>query len=78
MTLIPFSILQLVYFGAGLAEVGLLLLMLGLASVPLRGPSRLGLSREQSGVPPAEGTLGPVGRGWRSLGSRHERQEHSA
>lgn len=57
MMLIPFSVLQAVYFGAGLAELGLLLLMLKVAS-PLPGPVTAG--KKVTG-PRAQGTLGPVG-----------------
>ncbi|MFP5018713.1 hypothetical protein ACKLTP_17185 [Paenarthrobacter ureafaciens] len=57
MMLIPFSVLQAVYFGAGLAELGLLLLMLKVAS-PLPGPVTAG--KKVTGQR-AQGTLGPVG-----------------
>lgn len=56
MMIIPFSVLQAVYFAAGLAELGFLLLLLGVtrpstSSVPAAGPAgRLTLS---SPAPPA-------------------------
>ncbi|WP_309073338.1 hypothetical protein [Paenarthrobacter sp.] len=67
MALIPFSALQAVYFGAGLAEVGLLLLLLGVASPEPAGD-----------VPGSLGPLGPVGDRKAAVGSPHERQKHSA
>ncbi|MDR6436682.1 hypothetical protein J2790_001803 [Paenarthrobacter nicotinovorans] len=67
MALIPFSTLQAVYFGAGLGEVGLLLLLLGVAS-----------RKQAAGIPGTEGPLGPVG-GWKAaVGSPHDRQKHSS
>lgn len=70
MTLIPFSVLQVIYFGAGLAEIGLLLLLLGVGD-SVRRTSR---ARPQH-IQAVNGTLGPVERTWRPLGSRHEREE---
>lgn len=67
MALIPFSALQAVYFSAGLAEVGLLLLLLGVASL-----------EPAEDVPGSLGPLGPVGDRKATVGSRHDRQEHSA
>lgn len=67
MALIPFSALQAAYFGAGLAEVGLLLLLLGVASPEPAGD-----------VPGSLGPLGPVGDRKAAVGSPHERQKHSA
>ncbi|MCP2046618.1 UNVERIFIED_ORG: hypothetical protein J3D58_000690 [Paenarthrobacter nicotinovorans] len=67
MALIPFSALQAVYFGAGLAEVGLLLLLLGVAA------------RVPAGTAPGSlGPLGPVGGREPAVGSPHDRQKHSA
>ncbi|MFB9857103.1 hypothetical protein [Paenarthrobacter aurescens] len=67
MALIPFSALQAVYFGAGLAEVGLLLLLLGVTA------------RVPAGTAPGSlGPLGPVGDRKAAVGSPHERQKHSA
>ncbi|MCD4851583.1 hypothetical protein LN996_12240 [Arthrobacter sp. AK01] len=67
MALIPFSALQAAYFGAGLAEVGLLLLLLGVASP--HPATDTGLQA---------GPLGPVGDRKAAVGSPHERQKHSA
>ncbi|MDR6636903.1 hypothetical protein [Paenarthrobacter nitroguajacolicus] len=74
MSLIPFSALQAVYFAAGLAELGLLLLLLGItptaerqATAQLAGVHGLG-----------GGTLGPVRGDRTAVGSPHDRQEHSA
>ncbi|MET3905189.1 hypothetical protein ABIE35_003783 [Paenarthrobacter sp. 4246] len=67
MALIPFSALQAAYFGAGLAEVGLLLLLLGVTSPEPAGD-----------VPGSIGPLGPVGDRKAAVGSPHERQKHSA
>ncbi|WP_257614114.1 hypothetical protein [Arthrobacter sp. 31Y] len=67
MALIPFSALQAAYFGAGLAEVGLLLLLLGVISPEPAG-----------GVPGSLGPLGPIGDRKAAVGSPHDRQNHSA
>jgi len=74
MSLIPFSALQAVYFGAGLAELGLLLLLLG--AVPGLGRQNGMRGVGQDG--PRGRTLGPVGRNRAAVGSPHDRQEHSA
>ncbi|BCW45377.1 hypothetical protein [Arthrobacter sp. StoSoilB5] len=74
MSVIPFSALQAVYFGAGLAELGLLLLLLGV--IPPTGrqdpASRVAANGSR------DGTLGPVRRKRAAVGSPHDRQEHSA
>ncbi|MET3368378.1 UNVERIFIED_CONTAM: hypothetical protein ABIE34_001618 [Jeotgalibacillus campisalis] len=62
MVLIPFSALQAVYFGAGLAEVGLLLLLLGVAS-----------PEASVDVPASLGPLGPVGDRKAAIRSPHDR-----
>lgn len=67
MALIPFSALQAVYFSAGLAEVGLLLLLLGVAS-----PERT------ASFPELLGPLGPVEGREPAVGSPHDRRKHSA
>lgn len=68
MALIPFSALQAVYFAAGLAEVGLLLILVGFTRAPIKGNSR----------GPGAGSLGPVGHRQDAVGSLHDRQERGA
>ncbi|MGO4587521.1 hypothetical protein [Paenarthrobacter sp. 2TAF44] len=74
MSLIPFSALQAVYFGAGLAELGLLLLLLGvIPPADWQGSARrIGTNASRGG------TLGPVSHKRAAVGSPHDRQEHSA
>lgn len=74
MSLIPFSALQAVYFGVGLAELGLLLLLLGV--MPPIG--RQHASRRVAANRSHDGTLGPVRHNRAAVGSPHDRQEHSA